>query len=165
MRTHASERKSPMGCKRGLIQRSNVEPLWVRPRQTQLRDLKSLGGLQGLRTLLVNGRPANFTVLAYLKATGLSGGKTALGWSGKKPVAPAPEDTPIEFLPTEQLQDRKMWIAMTGLRQIHEVEAELDHVIPAVQTAHIDIQEDTQANFLGEIEVGVTPAKKHRKQP
>jgi len=52
-----------------------------------------------------------------------------------------------------------MAMSDVGLRRIHDVESDLDHVIPDVGHSKIAANEDTPQNFLGEFSVNATPSK------
>jgi len=152
---------SGAGIKR-LAALRNLQVLALSSQKTlTLADLKVFQGTPKLRTIMVNGKPASFAVVNYAKATGIRPDGTALGLdSGGK--APWPDSTMVEALPSAQItsRSRKGLGGGSGLYALHNVESDLDHVVPGIASAKINTQTETEENFLGEFTVNAGSSKK-----
>jgi hypothetical protein len=104
--------------------------------------------LPNLHTVIVNGRPMTADWMATMKGTQAG----TLPW-----IATAyADDTPVEIA---QLQENPHK-GVTGLHLIHQVESDLDNIIPAPTMINIDNQQDTEKNFMGEFTVEAGRVKK-----
>jgi hypothetical protein len=126
-----------------------------------LGDLKPLGQLKALRTVIINGSPLKHEALLYLLHNAAQATPPQVSrWVG---LAYAEDAIPLnDTTDVAQLMDKGSPNALhdTGLHRIHDVEADLDHVIPDVAAPRVTIPQDTADNFIGEFNVSATASNK-----
>jgi len=126
----------------------------------KLRDLRPLGALPALKTLIINGAPLRHEAVDYLHKHAQPQARTffweALAYAESMIPLPMTDDTDVVHLTQKR---SPMAMSDVGLRRIHDVESDLDHVIPDVGHSKIAANEDTPQNFLGEFSVNATPSK------
>ncbi len=133
----------------------------------QMKDLEPLGALPKLRLLIVNGVPMDPELIRFLRkrAPSLHSWRWLDRWIPEAQAAGIGEGELERVLEVasaspQMLHDRSAPMRFEGLRRIHQAESELENIIPAVSAPAIDVQEDTEKNFLGEFTVNSTAPKK-----
>ena len=125
-------------------------------------ELKKLGALRALQTVIVNGQPLKKDVMQYIIQ---SAQPVAHHWIPNWISLAYAAGMPLsDSTPVAELVDKRVPLSMvgSGLRRIHAVESELDDVIPDVRMAKANVPEDTADNFIGEFTVQAgAPVKAH----
>lgn len=126
-------------------------------------DLLPIVRLPNLHTLIINGVPMSRRLIEYLRdksrrSAGIIDWLVPLAYAESATEADVEHVLQLASLP--ERQGRRPFDGLTGLRDIHEKEALLDEVIPAVHDPMIDTFQETEKNFLGEIviDAGRRPA-------
>jgi hypothetical protein len=124
-------------------------------RRLKAADLKPLAELPNLHSVIVNGVLLGPKLLGALREPKTSSRLRILEWLLPYVEAASEGDVEqaLEVASAPELKERRPFAGFQGLKRIHEAESSIDQVVPAMPTAAIKTQEDTQENFLGEITI------------
>lgn len=132
----------------------------------KLGELKALGALPALRTVIINGAPLKREAIKYLHEHAQPP-KVSSRWQWVREVFADALPVLSDDVDVAKLVDKPSSFAIrsTGLRRIHNVESDLDNVIPDVSNPMAAIPQETEENFLGEFTVNAaTPPPKRVKK-
>jgi hypothetical protein len=133
-------------------------------KKLRLGDLRALGQLPQLHTIIVDGSPLPPDALEFLRKEPTQARPAV--WEWLIPLAEAADDL-SDSMEVVQLLNAKenKGSRLSGLERIHYVESELDNIIPAPTMIGEDNRQDTEKNFLGEFTVeSGGPNKKREKK-
>lgn len=125
-------------------------------------DVKPLGRLPALHSIVINGRPLGRPLVRYLQQQAQS---RAWGWDAWVPLAEAAGDDEAQLereLELAGVPHEPSARGIRGLPMIHKAVSDLDEVIAAPTMMGQDNPEYNEKNFLGEftVEAGTTKKKK-----
>lgn len=131
-----------------------------------LGDLKPLGQLPALKTLIVNGKTVSRREMDYIQGRSAPKksrrGMSLISFAWAENDAPLSDDTEVDLTPAKGRRPFKI-ASSVGLQRIHAAESELDHMIPVVSDPAKEGTQETEANFLGEFTINSGSPKKIKR--